>query len=190
MNHLLSIILAAVLVLGTAVSASATEPDRIISTLTVQGVQPWDQPVYLTTGTVDVVVDTSLTCTPPPDKVGCGVIVAATLHAPVMDPNDPQTTTLYSDVVDVVSSVPCGDGMAPGCQAGPGLSQFLFTFPVPRSGTYVLETWSVLGMDYPSPDVRLDTNYLATHDGSVYPNGIVYVVKGFTVLIVEEVYAA
>jgi hypothetical protein len=190
MRHLLAILLTAVLALGTAVPIQAQEPDRIISTLTVAGVSPLDQPVYVTTGTVDVVVDTTLLCTPPEDKVGCGVIVAATLHAPVTDPSDPQTTTLYPDVVDVVSSVPCGDGYAPGCQAGTGDSQFVYQFPAPRAGTYVLEVWTVVGMDYPSPDVRLDTNYLSTHDGSVYPNGVVYVVKGFTVLIVEEVYAA
>lgn len=185
MNRLLSIILAAVLVLGTAVSASATEPDRIISTLTVQGVQPWDQPVYLTTGTVDVVVDTSLTCTPPPDKVGCGVIVAAVLHSPT-DGEYP----LYPEILDQTSSVPCGDGYAPGCQAPAGLSQFTYTFNAPKPGVYVLEVWSIVGMDFPSPDVRLTTNYLSTHEGSVYAEGVVYVVKGWVEIVVADVRVA
>lgn len=181
MKHLLSILFAAVLVFGNGVSIQAQEPDRIVTSLTVAGIAPGDQPVYLSAGPIDVVVDTTLTCYPPDGKAGCGVIVAAMLHAPT-DGEFP----IYPDVIDVTSSVPCGDGYAPGCQAPAGLSQFTYTFDAPRPGTYVLEVWSIVGMDYPSPDVRLTTNYLSTHEGSVYAEGVVYVIKGWTEIVVTE----
>lgn len=182
MNHLLSIFLAAVLALGTAVSIQAQEPDRIVSAVTVAGVVPGDQPIYLSPGAVDVVVDTDLSCYPPEGKTGCGVIVAAVLHAPT-DGEFP----IYPDVIDVTSSVPCGDSYAPGCQAPAGLSQFAYTFNAPKPGVYVLEVWSIVGMDFPSPDVRLTTNYLSTHEGSIYAEGVVYVVKGWVEVVVADV---
>lgn len=180
MKVILAFILAAILS-GVAVPIQATEPDRIVSTLTVQGVQPWDQPVYLTTGTVDVVVDTSLTCTPPPDKVGCGVIVAAVLHSPT-DGEYP----LYPEILDQTSSVPCGDGYAPGCQAPAGNSRFAYTFNVPKPGSYMLEVWSIAGFDFATPDLRLTTNYLATNEGAMYAEGQIYTTKGYVLLVVED----
>lgn len=181
MKHLLSILFAAVLVFGSGVSIQAQEPDRIVTSLTVAGIAPGDQPVYLPTGSVDVVVDTNLTCTPPEGKAGCGVIVAAVLHSP-FDGDYP----VYPDILDQTSSVPCGDSYAPGCQAPAGVSQFRYQFNAPKPGVYVLEVWSIVGMDYPSPDVRLTTDYLATHEGTVYAEGVVYVIKGWVEIVITE----
>lgn len=205
-NFVLAVLLALAAILsGVAVPASAAEPDRIIQRLTVAGVAPGDQTVYVAPGFIDVVMDTDLSCTPPipPARavagtvkeplyipVGCGVIVTAVLHAPIADPDNPDSYPLYPDVLDVVSSVPCGDTYAPGCQAPAGKSQFTVTFPVPRPGVYVLETWTIVGMDYPSPDVRLTTDFPATHEGAVYPQGVIYTVKGFVAIVVEDEKAA
>lgn len=185
MRHLLAIILTAVLVLGTAVPIQAQEPDRIVSALTVAGVSPFDQPVYVPTGTVDVVVDTTLTCTPPPDKVGCGVIVAAVLHSP-FDGDYP----VYPDILDQTSSVPCGDGYAPGCQAPAGQSRFTYTFEVSKPGVFILEIWTIAAFDFNTDSLLLTTDYPVNHSGATYPEGQMYTAIGYVPVVVEEVYAA
>ena len=169
------------------VPVSAAEPDRIVQSLVVNGVEPLDRPVYLPTGTIDVTLTTNLTCTPPEGKAGCGVITAAILHAPT-DGEYP----VYASVLDVVSSVVCEGATepSPGCQAGPGVSTFTYQFVAPKAGTYVLEVFSVLGLDYQTPDLRLSTNFVATDDGAVYPEGQIYQIRGFAEIIVSEIKVA
>lgn len=185
MKHLLSILFAAVLVLSTAVSIQAQEPDRIVSALQVAGIAPLDQPVYVPTGAVDVVVDTTLLCTPPPEKVGCGVIVGMILHAPV-DGDYP----VYSDVLDTVASFECGDQVVPACQAGPGDSTRTFTFSVPKAGVYTLEVFTVVGFDYNPEDLRLTSTYPVLHEGAVYDHGSIYTVRGFALVVVQDLKVA
>jgi len=187
MRHLfLTLALLAALLQG-GVSVSASEPDRIVQMLDVNGVAPLDRPVYMTTGTIDVTLTTNLTCTPPEGKAGCGVITAAILHAPT-DGEYP----VYADVLDVVSSVVCESATepSPGCQAGPGLSTFTYQFVAPKAGVYVLEVISVLGLDYQTPDLRLSTNFVATDDGAVYPEGQIYQIRGFAEIVVTDLKVA
>jgi len=187
MRHLLAILLAAVLVIGNGSFVSASEPDRIVQMLVVNGIAPLDRPLYLPTGTIDVTLTTNLTCTPPEGKAGCGVITAAILHAPT-DGEYP----IYPEVLDVVSSVVCEGATepSPGCQAGPGLSTFTFQFFAPKAGVYVLEVFSVLGLDYQTPDLRLSTNFVATDDGAVYPEGQIYQIRGFAEIVVADLKVA
>lgn len=187
MNHLLSILFAAVLTLGAAVSIQATEPDRIVQSLSINDVQPYDEPLVVETGTITVRLRTSLTCYPPPDKVGCGVVVAAILHSPVVDPYDPETYPLFPDVLDQTSQMLCRGVPAIGCQQEGPDGEFVYTFSVPKPGRYTLKTSSKVGFDYFSPDIRLTTDHPVLVGNEIYEGvGVVYEITGFANIDVVE----
>lgn len=185
MKSFLILILAAVLALGTAFPISASEPDRITQSLTIDGYSVRDEPYAVGTGTIEVRLSTSLLCAPPDGKVGCGVLVGMILHAPVT--GDYPT---YEDVIDAIAVFECGEQFAPACQAGPGSSSRVFTFAVPRPGTYVLEVWSVVGFDYNPEDLRLTSDFPVLDEGAVYDEGSIYTVRGGSLIVVSEAHAA
>ena len=190
MRHLLAILLAAILS-GVAVPVSSAEPDRIVQHLTVATYQPLDQPVAVATGTIEVRLKTSLTCAPPAGKAGCGVIVAAILHAPVIDPTNPETFPLYADVLDQTSAMICNGEPAIGCQQEGPVGEFVYTFNVPRPGRYVLQTISKVGFDYESPDIRLTTDHPVTVGSEIYPDvGVIYEITGYANIDVYELKVA
>lgn len=179
-RHLLAILLGAVLVIGTGSFVVAAEPDRIIQTLAIGGVQPYDQPVSVGTGVVEIRLTTSLTCAPPEGKVGCGVVVSAILHSPVVDPYNPETFPLYADVLDQTSSMLCKGTFAVGCQSEGPVDEFVYQFNVPRPGRYTLVTFSKVGFDYESSDIRLTTDHPVTVGAEVYPElGVIYEIIGY-----------
>lgn len=186
MRHIfLALTLFAALLGGVPVSGA--EPDRITQSLTVADYQPLDQPITVGTGTIEVRLKTSLTCTPPVGRVGCGVIVAAILHAPVIDPTDPETFPLYADVLDQTSAMICNGEAAIGCQQEGPVGEFVYTFNVPRPGRYVLQTISKVGFDYPSPDIRLTTDHPVTVGSEIYPDiGVIYEITGYANIDVYE----
>lgn len=191
MRHLPALFLAAVLSFGPAVSIHGAEPDRINQSLSINGVRPYDKPLRVSTGAVEVRMFTLLTCYPPADKAGCGVVVTAILHSPVVDATDPETYPLYDDVLDQTSAMLCNGQPAIGCQQEGPEGEFVYVFNAPKPGRYVLQTISKVGFDYFSPDIRLTTDHPVLVGSEIYENaGVIYEIHGFVNIDVYPVRTA